>query len=55
MEKIKKYFAWARLANTARQFVETRIIAQNLKEAKKWFKNNGYEVDGRVRVSKRWP
>lgn len=37
--------AWARKANTNNEFVTTEIKATNKNSAKKWFIDNGYELD----------
>ncbi len=43
---MKTFQAWARLKGSNRQFIMTEIKKKTKSEAKKWFDENGYEIDG---------
>jgi len=52
-KKIKKrYAAWARKKGSKNPFVISVIYAYSIKDAKKYFEENKYEIDGRVFLSK---
>lgn len=48
MKNQKIYKAWARKKGANNEYVTTEIKAESLKEAKKWFNDNGYELNSKI-------
>ncbi len=50
MKPQKYYYCWT---SSGVEYVETRILSESAKEARKYLESQGLKIDGRIKLSKK--